>query len=184
MHEYKIVVLGTMGAGKSTAIAALADGHVVNTDVANTDARSDKRSTTVAMDYADVNLPNGDRLRIFGTPGQERFSFIWPILLEGASGAVVMVDASAPSALEDLERYLQVLQEHAPGVPAVIGLSKIDLATELDPELYYERLRLRDLKLAIVPVDARDAEQMFDVLDVLISEIEAADLASPIHGLP
>lgn len=184
MHEYKIVVLGTMGAGKSTAIAALAHGHVVNTDVVNTDARSGKRSTTVAMDYADVDLPNGDRLRVFGTPGQERFSFIWPILLEGASGVVVMIDASALQALEDLERYLKVLQDHAAHVPAVIGLSKVDLATGLDPDIYYERLRLHDLKLAVIPVDARDADQMFNVLDVLISEIEAYDLASPVPGLP
>ena len=77
MIEHKVVILGAMGAGKSTLVRAVAGGTVIDTDVLNTDASSSKLATTVAMDYADVNLPNGDRLRLYGTPGQERFSFIW-----------------------------------------------------------------------------------------------------------
>ena len=73
-REHKIVVLGAMGAGKSTLVRALAGDRVVDTDVANTDSASDKLSTTVAMDYADIDLPNGDRLRLYGTPGQARLS--------------------------------------------------------------------------------------------------------------
>ena len=64
MREHKIVVLGGMGSGKSTLVRAIAAGAVVDTDVPNSDRDgADKASTTVAMDYADIDLPNGDRLR-------------------------------------------------------------------------------------------------------------------------
>ncbi|RYE99381.1 MAG: hypothetical protein EOO78_14385 [Oxalobacteraceae bacterium] len=95
MREHKIVVLGSMGAGKSTLVRTLAQGRIVDTDVANTDSASDKLATTVAMDYADLDLPNGDRLRLYGTPGQQRFDFIWPILLQGASGWRVACEAAS-----------------------------------------------------------------------------------------
>lgn len=115
-----------------TLVRALAGDRVVDTDVANTDSASDKLSTTVAMDYADIDLPNGDRLRLYGTPGQARFDFIWPVLLQGASGVLVLADASAASVADTLDRYLLALREHAPDVPAAIGLSKLDLAPHAD----------------------------------------------------
>lgn len=104
MIEHKVVILGAMGAGKSTLVRAVAGGTVIDTDVLNTDASSSKLVTTVAMDYADVSLPNGDRLRLYGTPGQERFSFIWPVLLQGARGVVILADASSPDVAQEMER--------------------------------------------------------------------------------
>ncbi|HBS61639.1 MAG TPA: GTPase, partial [Stenotrophomonas sp.] len=114
MREHKIVVLGAMGSGKSTLVRAIAAGAVVDTDVRNSDrVGADKASTTVAMDYADIDLPNGDRLRLYGTPGQQRFDFLWPILLQGASGVVLLLDATDPAAATALGAYLDVLQQHA-----------------------------------------------------------------------
>ena len=94
MREHKVVVLGGMGSGKSTLVRSIAAGAVIDTDVANSDRLgADKASTTVALDYADIDLPNGERLRLYGTPGQQRFDFLWPILLQGARGAVLLLDA-------------------------------------------------------------------------------------------
>src|SRR5690606_18110288 len=177
--EHKIVVLGSMGAGKSTLVRAIAKGHDVDTDVANTDAASSKLATTVAMDYADVDLPNGDRMRVFGTPGQERFSFIWPILLEGAAGAVILLDASEPEPAAALDRYLAVLAAHAARVPAVVGLTKCDLA---DPGVMPEMAtRTLAAGLPLVPFDAREASQILMLMDVLMTQIEMHDLVAD-HG--
>ena len=64
MREHKVVVLGGMGSGKSTLVRSIAAGAVIDTDVANSDRiGADKASTTVALDYADIDLPNGERLR-------------------------------------------------------------------------------------------------------------------------
>ena len=68
MREHKVVVLGGMGSGKSTLVRSIAAGAVIDTDVANSDrVGADKASTTVALDYADIDLPNGERLRLYGT---------------------------------------------------------------------------------------------------------------------
>ncbi len=103
MREHKVVVLGGMGSGKSTLVRSIAAGAVVDTDVANSDRLgADKASTTVALDYADIDLPNGERLRLYGTPGQQRFDFLWPILLQGARGAVLLLDARRAGVVAEL----------------------------------------------------------------------------------
>ncbi|MCH6483050.1 ATP/GTP-binding protein [Pseudoxanthomonas sp. LH2527] len=180
-REHKIVVLGAMGAGKSTLVRALAGDRVVDTDVASTDRTSDKLSTTVAMDYADIDLPNGDRLRLYGTPGQARFDFIWPVLLQGASGVLVLADASASSTVDELDRYLLALRDHAPAVPATIGLSKLDLAPQVDIDALATRAAELLRALPVVPFDPRSDVAVMLLMDVLMSEIEATELVGT-HG--
>lgn len=181
MREHKIVVLGSMGAGKSTLVRTVAGDDAVNTDVANTDIRSDKLATTVALDYADMNLPNGDRMRLYGTPGQARFEFIWPVLLQGARGIVLLVDASLDRSAEEFGGYLKVLRSHSPDVPAVVGLSKLDLCPGRDLGTYAAQLEAHGRTLPLVPVDTRNAEEILMLMDILMSEIETVDLVA-VHG--
>ncbi len=182
MREYKVVVLGTMGCGKSTLVRAIAGRDVVDTDVANSDREgADKATTTVAMDYGDIDLPNGDRLRLYGTPGQRRFDFLWPILLQGASGVLLLVDATRVGDGDELDSYLQALEQHAAQVPAVIGVSHLDLAPGLDLDACAMRATCAGRWLPVVPVDARDREQGWSLMDVLMSEIETRALVQ-VHG--
>lgn len=177
MIEHKVVILGAMGAGKSTLVRAVAGGAVIDTDVLNTDSTSSKLATTVAMDYADVNLPNGDRLRLYGTPGQQRFSFIWPVLLQGARGVVILADASSPNTVQELDCYLQALREHANTVPAVVGVSKFDLAPEVDLDSCLLKVQqTAGRPLPLVPFDARSEAAVMMLMDVLMGEVEAAAL--------
>lgn len=176
MHEHKIVVLGSMGAGKSTLVRTVAGGRVVDTDVANTDPGSDKPGTTVAMDYADLDLPNGDRMRLYGSPGQARFAFVWPILLTGASGIVVLVDATGADPGVEFDRYLAALREFAPWVPAVVGLTKSDLKPGGAIDACRDVLRRAGRNMPIVPMDARDDDQILMLMDVLMAEIETSGL--------
>ena len=182
MREYKVVILGTMGCGKSTLVRAIAGRDVIDTDVANSDREgADKATTTVAMDYGDIDLPNGDRLRLYGTPGQRRFDFLWPILLQGASGVLLLVDATRVGDGDELDSYLQALEQHAAQVPAVIGVSHLDLAPGLDLDACAMRATCAGRWLPVVPVDARDREQGWSLMDVLMSEIETRALVQA-HG--
>ncbi|MCC7634272.1 GTP-binding protein [Stenotrophomonas rhizophila] len=182
MREYKIVVLGSMGCGKSTLVRAIAEGAVIDTDVPNSDRRgADKASTTVAMDYADIDLPNGDRLRLYGTPGQQRFDFLWPILLQGASGVVLLLDARREAAVAELDTYLDVLRQHAVQVPAVIGVSHLDLAPGFALDVCAEHAAIGERALPVVPVDTRERDQGLCLMDVLMSEMETSELVMA-HG--
>ena len=179
---YKIVFAGPVGAGKTTAIKSLSDIEVVSTDASATDdVKLMKATTTVAMDYGLMRLDNGDQVRLYGTPGQARFDFIWPVLLQGASGVLVLADASAASVADTLDRYLLALREHAPDVPAAIGLSKLDLAPHADIDAL--AMRAGDLlrPLPVVPFDPRSDAAVMLLMDVLMSEIEAIELVGA-HG--
>src|SRR5690554_7751801 len=76
MRKYKIIFTGPVGAGKTTAIAAISDKPPISTDEAASDMTTSRKSqTTVAMDYGVKYLDNSDILHLYGTPGQERFNF-------------------------------------------------------------------------------------------------------------
>ncbi|MBJ7516053.1 MAG: ATP/GTP-binding protein [Stenotrophomonas sp.] len=182
MREYKIVVIGGMGSGKSTLVRSIAAGAVVDTDVANSDRLgADKATTTVAMDYADIDLPNGDRLRLYGTPGQQRFDFLWPVLLRGASGVLLLVDGSLPDADATLATYLQVVQQHAMETPVVVGVTRLDLLVEPSLDALAAQAQVDGRVLPVVPVDARERMQGTLLMDVLMSELEAHALVAR-HG--
>lgn len=182
MREHKVVVLGGMGSGKSTLVRSIAAGAVVDTDVANSDRLgADKASTTVALDYADIDLPNGERLRLYGTPGQQRFDFLWPILLQGARGAVLLLDARRAGLATELEDYLQVLQPFASSLALVVAVTHLDQAPQAALDGCAARACLGGQPLPLLAVDARDREQGLLLMDVLMSEMEAHALVAA-HG--
>ena len=108
MQRLKIVFSGPMGAGKTQAIASLSDIPVVSTEVKNTDLHANTKAlTTVGMDYGELVLEGGINIGLYGTPGQERFNFIWPILSQGAMGVIILIDHAAQDPVADLANYLQ-----------------------------------------------------------------------------
>ncbi|MBK0025896.1 ATP/GTP-binding protein [Stenotrophomonas sp. S48] len=182
MREHKVVVLGGMGSGKSTLVRSIAAGAVIDTDVANNDrGGADKASTTVALDYADIDLPNGERLRLYGTPGQQRFDFLWPILLQGAGGAVLLLDARRSGVATELDTYLLALQPFAGSLALVVAVTHLDLAPAGALDDWAARAVLDGQPLPLLPLDARDREQGLLLMDVLMSEMEAHALVAA-HG--
>ncbi len=178
MREYKIVVLGEMGAGKSTLVQALAQGRAVSTEVRNTDPAADKAFTTVALDYGDIDLPGGDRLRLYGTPGQARFDFLWPILLDGASGAIVLINADAGPPAQQALPYLAAIEGLPTALPVVMGVTRMDAARPARRAACEQWLACDDGMLPIVIVDPRDPMQVLTVMDVLMSQIECQTLVA------
>ena len=124
---YKLVFAGPVGAGKTTAIQSLSDIEVVRTEAnASDEVRLLKQTTTVAMDYGRMNLPNGDQVRLFGTPGQKRFDFMWDILTENALGLVLMLNASAEDPVDDLRTYVTAFRSFIDSTALVVGLTHVE----------------------------------------------------------
>ena len=103
-NTYKLIIAGPVGAGKTAAIRSLSDKGVVTTEeVASDDVSKMKKTTTVAMDYGVMKLDSGEQVRLYGTPGQRRFDFMWEILSENALGLVLLLNAKEPDPVTDLE---------------------------------------------------------------------------------
>ncbi len=171
MHEIKIVITGAVGAGKTTAIAAISEVSVVSTDVEATDElRRSKNSTTVCMDYGEITLDDGSRLLIYGTPGQERFSFMWDILANGALGFIILVSDQAENALDDLDFYIRRFWKDIQESTMAIGITHIDddLARM---EKYYDYMESAGLPYPIFPVDARNGADVRLMIEAMASMI-------------
>jgi uncharacterized protein len=182
-EEHKIIVTGTMGAGKTTAIGAVSTGRRVSTEVANTDRSTiAKATTTVGLDYGEVLLEDQSVLRLYGTPGQSRFSFMWKILARGALGLVVLVDNSRPQPLEDLGVYLESFAGLVASGVAVVGVGRTETHPEPSIEAYQRYLEERGLALPVLAVDVRRREDVLMLLDVLFGLLEVSGAATEADG--
>jgi len=173
--DFKIVVAGPFAAGKTTLIRAASDSPLVGTEAPTSgDEASVKATTTVGMEYGTLRVGGGNltaELRLFGVPGQERFSFMWDIVASGMDGFFVLVDAQRPETWPESAKVAETFARLAT-VPTVVGINHRGDAIE--PELL-ERIT------ASVPVahgryvpfnvtketDARDAlvELLLEILE-------------------
>jgi uncharacterized protein len=173
MNELKILFAGSMGAGKTTAIRAISDFDPISTEVSNTDtAGHAKESTTVGLDYGECRLGEDAVLRLYGTPGQERFGFMWDILGDGAFGLIVLADNSRPHPLEDIDRYLDGFAAHVPERRIVVGVGRTEQAPRPTLEQYCRHLAARGINVPVLSVDVRRGADVRLLLDVLVSMIE------------
>lgn len=166
-----------MGAGKTTAISAISEAPPIQTDVVNTDATHTKTHTTVGLDFGQLQLDNGDRLRLFGTPGQARFEFLWDILAVNALGIIILTDNSQLNPLLDLEKYLIGFSKHLEKVPCVIGVGR--LSTHPKPSLddYSDFLFEKGYLVPTIEVDVRQRSDVLQLIDVLLTQVEAHSTA-------
>ena len=171
IQQYKIVFGGTMGSGKSSAIKALSEIDVLSTEALNTDLEShEKMLTTVGIDYGEITLDDGVKVGLYGTPGQDRFDFIWAVICKGAIGTIVMIDHTAENPLIDLEQYVQAFQRFGNNI--VIAVTHIDRKPERTLSIYRDWLKTRELNYPLFFVDARQQDDVLLLVETLIANVE------------
>jgi signal recognition particle receptor subunit beta len=174
MKEHKILFSGTAGAGKTRAIAAISDTAPVSTDVANSDMSLGKPTTTVGLDFGTITLASGDRVRLFGTPGQARFDFMWPILARDALGLILLIDNSRPFPLADLQVYLDGFAGELERMPCVVGVGRTEAHPSPTLDAFADHLTQRNLVLPVVAVDVRRRDDVLMLIDLLLAQAEAS----------
>jgi len=170
----KLLIAGGFGAGKTTLVGAISEVRPLRTEedlsergigIDDTTSVEHKRTTTVAMDFGRITFASGVVLYLFGTPGQERFWFMWDELAFGALGAVVLADtrrlADCFSSVDYFERRR---------TPFVVAANQFAGAPVYHPDAIREALDLDD----DVPVLLCDARRRESVKDVLIASVTHA----------
>ncbi len=165
----KVVIAGGFGVGKTTLVASISDippltteGHMT-TMAAGVDDRTAvqaKTSTTVAMDFGRARLDGDIILYLFGTPGQDRFGFMWDSLVKGALGAIVLVDTRR---IDDCYPAVDFFEHRQ--VPFIVGVNQFE-GQELPP--------LDDVRWALdlgptTPIVVVDARSRLSALDALLT---------------
>lgn len=123
MMPLKFVISGAVGAGKTTLIQTLSETTVISTDVRASEDIG-KESTTVAFDFGTIRLGE-DLLLLFGTPGQERFDFMWEVLCEGAMGLLLLVSGTRPGDFRHSRHILDFIQSRY-AFPYLLGVTHQD----------------------------------------------------------
>lgn len=173
--EYKIVFAGPPGAGKTTAIGSISDIAVVGTEAkASDEVARLKLNTTVAMDYGVLNLPHGEKVHLYGTPGQDRFNFMWEILCDRAIGLVMLFDNTRPDPLADLDIYLNAFRSYivASQGAVVVGITRTEIGRQVDLASFHRKLSTYNLNVAVFEVDARRRDDVASLLLALLAILD------------
>jgi len=175
MQRYKIVFGGAMGSGKSQAISSLSEIPVFATEAMNTDLGShNKLLTTVGIDYGEITISDGLKIGLYGTPGQNRFNFMWPLIAKGALGAVILIDHSSSDPLVDLDAYVRAFSLEAHRT-VVIGVTHIDQSELKSLSRYREWMAQRSICFPVFAVDARRREDVLLLIETIIASLEVQD---------
>ncbi|MFK4103161.1 GTP-binding protein [Streptomyces sp. NPDC019531] len=169
----KIVVAGGFGVGKTTTVGSISDTIPLTTEAAMTTVAAgiddgslapDKRTTTVAMDFGSLAIDKGIKLYLFGTPGQDRFGFMWGDLIRGALGALVIVDTRRTEDCFPAVDYFETA-----GVPFAIGVNRFPARERLSHEELRWALAVGQ-EVPVVEFDARDKVSVRDALLVVLDQ--------------
>jgi small GTP-binding protein len=171
--DHKIIFTGPVGAGKTTAIASISDIEPIRTDEHASDMTQKRKSaTTVAMDYGMIRLGPKEKVHLYGTPGQERFDFMWDILTKGGIGLVLLLDNTRPTPFEDMRFYIKAFKEFIDGTRLVIGVTQMDARATPTIDEYVRQLAELDVSAPVFEVDARQRTDVSTLIEALLLQID------------
>ncbi|MGA7438496.1 MAG: GTPase [Luteibacter sp.] len=166
----KLLFAGPVGAGKTTAIRAIADTPPISTDVPWSDADgSGKTTTTVAFDYCSIRLDDEETLHLYGLPGQDQFDFMSTVIGPGAIGVILLLDGSSPAVADEGSHQIRRLGKLFPGLLVVIGVTRTEHSPHFSfGELHRAVVGSGGATTPIFTIDPRNRSEVIQLVRALL----------------
>ncbi|MFN8189056.1 MAG: hypothetical protein U0R78_01240 [Nocardioidaceae bacterium] len=164
----QVAFVGPFGVGKTTAVCTVSDSSVATTDVASTammlrGGRHLKATTTVGLEIGQWSAPDGSRVSIVGTPGQERFDVVRKSAMPRSSGVVIWLYSHHEHALLDTELWLEFIANEVPTHKLTVVLTRFEHA-QVPLEEFRSVIDRQDAQIPLLTADPREKEDVDRVL--------------------
>lgn len=173
MENMRLIVTGTVGAGKSTFIRSISEIEVVDTDTRATDETALlKARTTVALDFGRLQFSPDMAVHLYGTPGQSRFDFMWDILIHKADAYILLVAAHRPGEFRQARKILAFMNQRVQ-IPMIIGLTHTDCSGAWSEEDVLLALGFvaENNRPPIVKVNATQRDSVAEAVIILVQHL-------------
>jgi small GTP-binding protein len=171
--DHKIIFTGPVGAGKTTAIKSISDIEPITTEEEASDMTTRRKpNTTVALDYGMIRLGPNEKVHLYGTPGQERFNFMWDILTKGGIGIILLLDNTRPDPFQDMRFYVNAFRNFIDSTRLVVGITQMDNNRVPTIEEYVAQLKELDLSAPVYEVDGRKREDVSTLVQSLLLSLD------------
>jgi len=168
-EKLKIVCIGSVGSGKTTAVSTICKGDVVSTEALPSDQfQMQKKTTTIAMDFGTVPLNDNTKLYMYGAPGQRRFDFMTDVLLNKALGIIILVSNKNTDSITELDYYLNNYQKFLRANAAIIGVTHNDINPLPSLKTYNQFIQSRGESWPVLKVDVRKNEDITKLVNTLL----------------
>jgi small GTP-binding protein len=174
MAVFKIIVTGSFNAGKTEFIKQISEIEPITTDkpITEKELKDIKSLTTVAMDFGRLTIDSDLVLHIYATPGQERFNFIYPILVKNALALIILADATDKNSIKDIEYYYKSFYG-LKRLPTVVALTKVDKPRRLEDDEISSMLESIPNDVPILKINATDKEDVKKTLLFALEQLES-----------
>jgi small GTP-binding protein len=171
--DHKIIFTGPVGAGKTTCIKSISDIEPITTEEEASDMTTRRKpNTTVALDYGMIRLGPNEKVHLYGTPGQERFNFMWDILTKGGIGLILLLDNTRPDPFQDMRFYVNAFRGFIDNTRMVVGITQMDNQRTPTIEEYVAQLKELNLSAPVYEIDGRKREDVSTLVQSLLLSLD------------
>lgn len=158
---FRIIVTGSFNSGKTEFIKQISEIEPITTDkpVTEQELKEIKALTTVALDFGRLTVDEDIVIHLYATPGQERFDFIYPLLLKNALAVIILGDITDEKSIKDIVKYYRKFH-NLKRLPTVVALTKVDLENKVPEEKIEEYLSPLPKDIPVYRINATNKEDV------------------------
>ncbi|WP_025270158.1 GTP-binding protein [Hippea sp. KM1] len=173
---FKIIITGSFNAGKTEFIKQISEIDPITTDkpVSEKELKEIKAFTTVAMDFGRLTIDNDLVIHLYATPGQERFDFIYPLLVKNALALIILGDITDEKSLRAIPHYFKKFIT-LKRIPTVVALTKNDLDNKVPEETIKEILQELPEDIPVIRINATNKEDVKKAVLFALEQLDAED---------